>query len=197
MKILFLTSNNECTLARWIKVQNQSDSIVLVTDKLLYDSFATYSPDIVISYSYRYIVASEILKLSKAPFINLHISYLPFNRGADPNIWSFLEDTPKGVTIHLMDDGIDTGPILFQRKIQFADDSITLRESYEILQYEIQELFKQNWHFIISGNYEYIQTTEVGTYHSRRDFEGIKSKLMKSDGWDVSVGILRSRYLDL
>ena len=43
------------------------------------------------------------------------MSYLPWNRGADPNFWSILEDTPKGVTIHIMDESIDTGDILYQK----------------------------------------------------------------------------------
>ena len=38
----------------------------------------------------------------------MHISYLPFNRGAHPNYWSFKDNSPKGVTIHFIDNGIDT-----------------------------------------------------------------------------------------
>ncbi|MCL0081308.1 hypothetical protein M1N64_03665 [Peptococcaceae bacterium] len=41
--------------------------------------------------------------------INLHISFLPWNRGADPNFWSFIENAPVGVSIHYLDEGIDTG----------------------------------------------------------------------------------------
>ena len=47
--------------------------------------------------------------------INLHISYLPYNRGSYPNYWSFKENTPNGVSIHHIDDGIDTGPVLVQK----------------------------------------------------------------------------------
>lgn len=75
--------------------------------------------DWIISYGYRHIIPEEIIKKTKNPIINLHISYLPFNRGSHPNYWSFKEKTPKGVTIHFIDKGIDTGPILCQKEFFF------------------------------------------------------------------------------
>jgi len=71
--------------------------------------------------------------------INLHPSLLPWNRGAHSNFWSFLEDTPKGVTIHIIDEGIDTGDILLQKKIKFDQSKETLRSSYGRLQQELQQ----------------------------------------------------------
>ena len=71
--------------------------------------------DWIVSYGYRHIISKNHIDNLKNPIINLHISYLPFNRGAHPNYWSFKEKTPKGVTIHFMDEGIDTGPILVQK----------------------------------------------------------------------------------
>ena len=63
----------------------------------------------------------------------MHISLLPWNRGYHPNIWSFLEDTPKGVTIHYINEGIDTGDIIVQKEIVIDEDKETLKSSYEIL----------------------------------------------------------------
>ena len=45
------------------------------------------------------------------------MSFLPYNRGSHPNFWSFIDDTPKGITIHEIDEGADTGNIVFQKKI--------------------------------------------------------------------------------
>ena len=61
----------------------------------------------------------KLLKNSKNNIINLHISYLPYNRGAHPNFWSFVENTPSGVSIHQVDSGIDTGKIVIQKQINF------------------------------------------------------------------------------
>ena len=48
--------------------------------------------------------------------INLHLSYLPFNRGKNPNVWSIIESTPCGATIHKIDEKIDTGKIYVRKK---------------------------------------------------------------------------------
>ncbi|MBQ3033656.1 MAG: hypothetical protein IJD28_04690 [Deferribacterales bacterium] len=56
--------------------------------------------DFIISFGYHYMVHKDIVKKFENKIINMHISYLPWNRGADPNLWSILENTPKGVTIH-------------------------------------------------------------------------------------------------
>ncbi len=44
------------------------------------------------------------------------MGYLPFNRGAHPNFWSFMEKTPSGVTMHEINSGIDKGKIIVQKK---------------------------------------------------------------------------------
>ena len=75
--------------------------------------------DLVITFNYRHILKKNILNKLKRPAINLHIAYLPFNKGCHPNFWSFVEDSPKGVTIHEIDKGVDTGPIICQKKLFF------------------------------------------------------------------------------
>ena len=49
--------------------------------------------DWIISYGYKHIIQKEIIQAVKNPIINLHISYLPFNRGVHPNYWSFKEQS--------------------------------------------------------------------------------------------------------
>ena len=50
--------------------------------------------------------------------LNTHPSYLPFYKGKDPNFWSILGKGPFGVTIHRINKKIDSGEIVFQRKIK-------------------------------------------------------------------------------
>ena len=69
--------------------------------------------DFYVSFGYKKIIPKNILKYAKRPIINLHMSFLPFNRGAHPNFWSFVNKTPSGVTIHEINNGVDTGPIIF------------------------------------------------------------------------------------
>ena len=93
---------------------SERGKVIWTKEKFTLENVSKY--DWIISYGYRHLISEEIIKYLKNPIINLHISYLPFNRGAHPNYWSFKEKTIKGVTIHFIDSGIDTGPILIQKK---------------------------------------------------------------------------------
>ena len=120
--------------------------------------------DFAVSYGYRHIIKSNVLHHLKDRIINLHISYLPWNRGADPNLWSFLEDTPKGVTIHYVDEGIDTGDIIAQKEVVFEQGEQTLSTTYARLQDEMMLLFKSNWPLISSGG-GYTPTPSTARWH--------------------------------
>lgn len=98
--------------------------------------------DCIVSHGYRHILKPQVFEL--VPTINCHISLLPWNRGASPNYWSWENDTPKGVTIHKVDKGIDTGPILVQREVFFGAGE-TLRSSYGKLQDALFDLFVEHW----------------------------------------------------
>jgi len=140
--------------------------------------------DFIISYGYRYILKSNLLRKFSKRVINLHISLLPWNRGADPNLWSFLEDTPKGVTIHYIDEGIDTGDILAQQEIQ-SDPEDTLRTSYERLSRAIETLFKIVWLNIRDRRLKGIPQPEGGSFHRLND--RINYEYLLTEGWDTPV----------
>ena len=146
-----------------------------------------------ISYNYKYIIKEDVLNLLSVKAINLHISFLPWNRGAHPNFWSFAEDSPKGVTIHLMDKGIDTGNILIQKKIFIDEKKETLKSSYEILHREIQDLFKSYWQEIKKGKIKPEKQKERGSIHYKKDLEKFE-QILSTKGWDISVLELKEKY---
>lgn len=128
--------------------------------------------DIYISFGYRKIISNKVLKAAKRPIINLHLSYLPFNRGAHPNYWSFMENTQPGVSIHEIDSGVDTGPILYQKKINFnykINRSLTFKSSYRILFKEIENLFKKNLKKIIKHSYKTKKQGKNYTFHKKNE----------------------------
>ncbi len=135
--------------------------------------------DWIISYGYRHIISNLIIDKVKNPIINLHISYLPFNRGAHPNYWSFKENTPKGVTIHFIDAGIDTGPILIQKKIKFFEEK-TLNTTYIRLKKELEELFYASFDKIISKQMLAYPQKGMGSYHKKND-------LPANIDWDLNT----------
>lgn len=141
--VLFLSNNdNSMTLFNWLiskcNVKHYADKIDCEILKLI-------EPKLVISYGYRNIIPVECINYMKSRIINLHISYLPWNRGADPNIWSILDGTPKGVTIHRIAQGFDTGDIIYQKQVELDYEKETLKSSYEKLHKEIVDLFKLHW----------------------------------------------------
>ncbi len=75
------------------------------------------NPDIIFSIYYRKILPKSILNIPKLGCINIHPSLLPYYRGPVPTAWAIEKGEEKfGITIHLMDEGIDTGNILIQEK---------------------------------------------------------------------------------
>jgi methionyl-tRNA formyltransferase len=86
-------------------------------------------PDLVVVVAYGHILPPAILELPRFGCINVHTSLLPKYRGAAPIQWAIANgETETGVTIMKMDAGMDTGPILAQKRtpISAQDDSSTL-----------------------------------------------------------------------
>jgi methionyl-tRNA formyltransferase len=90
-------------------------------------------PDVVVVNGTR-ILSQSVLRSTPAPFINIHAGITPSYRGVHGAYWAFVNGEPAraGVTVHLMDPGIDTGPVLYQAPIQPSaeDDFFT----YPVLQ---------------------------------------------------------------
>jgi methionyl-tRNA formyltransferase len=120
------------------------------TGELITD-FSNY--DLVISFGYRYILRAETLDTLRRPILNLHIAYLPWNRGAHPLFWAAYDETPMGVTIHEIDLGVDTGPICFQKKVEIDQKNETFSSGYKKLIDEIENLFEQNASELLAGSY--------------------------------------------
>ncbi|MFQ5947008.1 MAG: methionyl-tRNA formyltransferase, partial [Anaerolineae bacterium] len=80
-------------------------------------------PDIIVVAAYGKILPGSVLEIPPQGTVNVHPSLLPRHRGASPVASSILAGDPEtGVTLILMDEGMDTGPILAQR-------SMAIRES--------------------------------------------------------------------
>jgi methionyl-tRNA formyltransferase len=139
----------------------------------------------IVSYRYRHIIRKDVIDYMRGNIINLHISFLPWNRGADPNLWSFLENTPKGVSIHYIDEGIDTGNIIIQKEYLFKDDTETLTTTYNKLNYAMIQLFQNNWHQIYSGNITAQRQKEKGSFHKMEDKRRYLHLLKQ--GWNTPV----------
>lgn len=61
----------------------------------------------------------KILKLPQLGFLNFHPSLLPLLRGPYPLFWTFRLAKKPGITLHLMDESLDTGDIVVQKAFDF------------------------------------------------------------------------------
>ena len=182
--VLFLSNNaNTDPLYQWLK--DCEEYTCRMSEKITIEMIRSLEPSFIISFNYKHIVSKEIIEYMKGRIINLHISCLPYNRGSAPNFFSFYEDTPKGVTIHQMAPGLDTGDILCQRTVEFDEEKDTFKIAYDRLISEISELFKENWQEIKSGKITPVKQPDGGTYHTVKDFEKIIEG--KEFRWDLKI----------
>jgi len=176
-KITFLGySKNETTLI--IELEQRNCLVQTFSRKI--DLSDVKGSDLIISFGYSHILKSDFIDNCGCPIINLHIAYLPFNKGAHPNFWSFYDGTPSGVSLHLIDEGIDTGPILYQKKIKF-DHEKTFAETYKRLKKEIEGLFIENIQSILEKEWTERKQIEKGTLHYIRDLP------KEFRGWDTLI----------
>jgi len=190
-KILFLGNDTSPVLKWLISVEG---FVMQTSKKITTELIHSNNINFIVSYGYRHILGKDILDLFHGRAINLHISYLPFNQGADPNFWSFVENTPKGVTIHYIDEGIDTGDIIIQEKVKFDTKQETLASSYEKLHLTIQDLFKKNWQDIKTIKCERQKQVGNGTSHKVKD--KINLNFLLEDDWDTLLSVLEEYSVD-
>ena len=148
--------------------------------------------DFIISNGFAPIIREPFISAYRSRIINIHPAYLPGGRGIYPNFWCFLDGTPTGVTIHLIDAEIDTGDVIARKKIEF-DDLATLGTSYGELFKEAERLFMEVWDDFVFGKVapQRQEDAEFGNrYHSRIDSEKLIDLLPAA--WDTSITTVRN-----
>ena len=94
-----------------------------VRDAESMDALRRFAPDLIVVAAYGQILRPELLQLPPLGCINIHGSLLPRWRGAAPIQAAILAgDAETGITIMMMDEGVDTGDMLSKRAIPIADD---------------------------------------------------------------------------
>ena len=79
------------------------------------DRVRAWAPDVNVSMSFDQILKRPILDVAEGGFINCHAGGLPFYRGRNVLNWALINGAEKiGVTVHYVDEGIDTGDIILQ-----------------------------------------------------------------------------------
>ncbi len=189
--ILFATNNdNTEDLFRWLAAREEK--VYKITNKLTPRMVRELEPAFLVSFNYRHIISGEVLDMLAGRAINLHTSLLPYNRGSSPNFFSFLEDTPKGVTIHLLDRGLDTGDILCRKEVFFDEKEETFASSYDRLLEELKSLFRDNWDLIREGRLQPVKQEGEGSCHRLKELEAVREQTPFD--WNDKIADFKERY---
>ena len=112
-----------------VKVRASENNIPVYQPKTLRDGaetqrLANLAPELIVVVAYGLLLPREILDIPTFGCVNLHVSLLPQYRGAAPIQWAVINgEKETGITVMQMDEGLDTGPILAQEKVQIGPDT--------------------------------------------------------------------------
>ncbi len=150
--------------------------------------------DCAISVLFDYILGTPFLESFSLGVVNLHPSLLPYNKGQYPNVWSIIDGTPAGVTLHYIDVGVDTGDIISQKpiKVEAVDTGESLYRKLEIAGLE---LLKETWEpFKLGKAGRVLQPIGRGSSHRRADVARVDEiHLERSYNAKALLDILRAR----
>ena len=139
LQILFVCARNDSPdpVLKVIATENGLDFIT--HPKINSDEFVgwmiKYDCDLFVSMSFNQIFKTKLINLPKLKTINCHAGKLPFYRGRNILNWALINDEKEfGITVHYVDEGIDTGDMILQRCYLITDDddyNTLLERSYE------------------------------------------------------------------
>jgi methionyl-tRNA formyltransferase len=122
-------------------------------------------PDLIIVVAFGQILRKRLLEIPPRGVINIHGSLLPAYRGAAPIQWAVLNnETRTGLTVMRMDEGLDTGPILFQEEVSIGEEE-TAGHLYDRLAHMAGELMVRSLrHMAENPVEEHTQDHSLATY---------------------------------
>jgi methionyl-tRNA formyltransferase len=109
---------------------NGGEIVTIVTAREQLETLFDLRCDLIISDRTAFLFPIEFSSGIRVPIWNTHPSLLPFYRGSQPLFFCVCNGDPHGVTIHLVDQGVDTGPVLWQEHVPYDGDD-TFRQVYD------------------------------------------------------------------
>lgn len=186
MKILYTTNPNAEDINEIPNfIRSFGDEVIVKTQRFDLEYLKDEKIDFIVSDKTQFLFNADIIKYLPRRIINLHPSFLPFGRGYYPNFFAIIKKFPLGVTIHFIDEGIDSGEILAQTRIHYSPDD-TFKDSYNRLRRLMVTLFNTLWPDLRVSKLSGIgQNLALGNLFYKRDFENYRDSLIK--GWDTKI----------
>ena len=157
------------------KLCEQGFEVIVSPDPYDADSVDEFSPDIILSSGYDRLLRPKTIQKYSQRIINLHAAYLPWARGIGTTLFATILRYPYGVSVHFINEGLDTGNLIARKLIRTEHDD-TLRTLYFKLLSATEELFFENFPKIVAGQTNGVPQEELGdinTNRSRLQFESV------------------------
>lgn len=146
------------------------DAVQLKSDAFL-KRVARTRPRIGILAWWPHILKGPIHSIPQMGWLNLHPSYLPFNRGKHPNFWCLADGTPCGVSLHFIDEGIDSGDLVAQAQVDISWED-TGETVYRKSRERILRLFRDKFDAVVADHLPRVkQPSKIGSSHTAREIE--------------------------
>ena len=153
-----------------------------IKESAFLESLERLAPDIIVVVAYGKILPPALLALPPKGCINLHSSLLPKYRGAAPINWAIVQgERETGVTTMIMDEGMDTGPLLMKEVVPIGDDD-TAQTLHDRLSAVGAELLVKTVDGVLKGTVKPVPQDEGGATYA--------PMLTKEDGrikWDATA----------
>lgn len=120
----------------------------------------------------------DISRFKNANLLNIHFSLLPAYKGCFTTVWPiYFGEAQTGVSLHLIDNGIDTGAIVDQIAFPIEEET-NARQLYDMYQDAGYRLFQKNIHRVEQGDFSAnSQKARGSTYFSRNSLTELSSEI--------------------
>jgi len=147
-------------------------------DRDFLEKVTPLKPDFIFSFQCRRILTKDLIDIPKYGVINLHFAMLPKYGGCYPISWALLNgEKTAGVTLHYIDEGIDTGDIIAQEPVDIGDNE-TARELFDKCMDFGLELFKKELQNILElKNRRIPQDNEKALYYPKNSLNFKENKV--------------------
>jgi methionyl-tRNA formyltransferase len=134
--------------------------------------------NLAVSALFGHLIPSKVIDFFGTNIVNLHPSLLPLGRGADPIAWAIIENNQQGVSIHVLEEKLDSGPIISQSQIA-TTFGMSAGDIYELAMDELERLFHEfiaNW----PAQTESEPQKGLSSYHQASELQAIRTELCQS-----------------
>lgn len=127
-----------------------------------------FTPDHALSIQYPKIIKESFLDIIKIPIINFHTAPLPELRGVDTCAWAILDGLKYfGVTVHVIDKGVDTGPIIDKEVYPIRPEDTTW-SLFEKNNHLMKKMISERLPYYLSGKYTIVKNDGINSYFHKK-----------------------------